>query len=414
MKLTATAVKAARYVDKPVKLADGHGLYLHITPTANFWRYRYRIGGKAREFTIGNAEIVPLSQAREEHRQARALLLSGEDPVQSRRDEKADVKAQAQSKAVKSITVATVMAEWQNAREPEWVESHASKVRGRLKRLPDSFTSMPVMQVTADDVLTVLMTSFEAGKKETTHRLLSYLRGIFDSALADELIHRNPARHAKIKNKLGKRPVGDNFAHTTSVEVFANILRAIDLHMGKPETEVALKLLPMLFCRPTEVRAMRWDELRLDEAEWHIPVERMKGGIPHVVPLPRQAIQLITELRDRQHVKSNYVFVGRDGAFKPISDMTLGNALKRAGVPADVTVPHGFRHTASTFLNDGKVTDALGKRLLFRGDVIENQLSHKQGDIRKTYNKATYLDERAEMMQAWADWLDMLKAEVVA
>ena len=414
MKLTATAVKAARYLNKPLKLADGHGLYLHVTPTANFWRYRYRLDGKARELTIGNAEIVSLAIAREHHREARGMVLTGKDPVKHRRDEKANAQLEAQANAIKGITVAEVLAEWQNTRELEWAENHASKVRGRLKRLPDSFTSLPVIQVTADDVLAVLMTSFEDGKKETTHRLLSYLRGIFDSALADELIHSNPARHAKIKNKLGKRPVGANFAHTTSVEVFTNILRAIDLHMGKPETEVALKLLPMLFSRPTEVRAMRWDELRIDEAEWHIPVERMKGGLPHIVPLPRQAIQLITELRERQQLKSNFVFVGRDGPFKPISDMTLGNALKRAGVPADVTVPHGFRHTASTFLNDGKVRDASGNRLLFRGDVIENQLSHKQGDIRKTYNKATYLEERALMMQAWADWLDMLKAETVA
>ena len=181
--------------------------------------------------------------------------------------------------------------------------------------------------------------------------------------------------------------------------------------MGNLEVMTALRLLPMLFVRPNELRGMRWSELHLEQAEWHIPAERMKTRLPHVVPLASQVIDILNAQRERAPMTCDYVFKGRESTGKEISNMTLNIALKRLGYGSNVIVPHGFRHTASTFLNDGKVTDAEGNRLTFRSDVIERQLAHVQGGSRASYNKATYLLERAEMMQAWGDWLEKLKSE---
>lgn len=410
MKLTAKAVSAAKFVDRPLKLSDGHGLYLHVTRTSSTWRYRYRLHGKAREFTIGKLDIVSLAEARERHRDARALVQDGVDPVAQRADIKAEKAAAEQRSSEQAVTVADLISDWLTSKDDEWQRSHTSKVQLRLRKLPKSFTGLPVYKVQAEDVVAVLEPIVANGRKETAHRVRSYFTAMFDRAAARKLIHSNPSNDPLVKELIGKRPRAKSFAHIKSVDLFSRVLVDIEHYLGNLEVRAALRLLPMLFVRPTELRGMRWSELHLEQGEWHIPAMRMKKGLAHVVPLPRQAVEILNTQRERVPDSCDLVFRGREGTGKEISNMTLNVALRRLGYGSDVIVPHGFRHTASTFLNDGKVTDPAGNSLTFRGDVIERQLAHVQGGARASYNKATYLVERTVMMQAWCDWLDHLKS----
>ena len=409
MKLTAKTVSAARFKGKSEKIYDGHGLYLHVTKTSKVWRYTYRMDGKQREFTIGAVDVVPLAKARKLHLDARALVLDGIDPVSERRKEREATK-QARANAEKAGTsFGAVANQWLDVKAKEWAASNYSKVEGRVNGLPAWFTDKPVLQITADDVVSVLSGKVSEGKLHTAHKTNDYIRQIFDRAAAAKLVRINPAKDPLVKELIGKRPTGRNFAFITSERVLADVLVSIDHYLGNSEVAAALKVLPLVFTRPGELRGMRWSELDLIGKQWNIPEERMKERKSHVVPLSRQVLDILEQQRDRVPSDCELVFPGRHSKKQPISDMTLNIALKRLGYSSDVIVPHGFRHTASTFLNDRRVTDSDGGILTFRSDAIERQLSHVQGSVRDVYNKAKYIDERTSMMQAWADFLDRIK-----
>lgn len=397
MKLNARAVLNAKYEGRPKKLTDGAGLYLHVTATGKFWRYNYRHAGRQKEYTIGPASLVSLSEARERHRQARLLVLDGRDPVAER--------TAARRADLATNTVGALVDDWHERGAKSWAPSNSTKKASRLRHLSARFRATRLNELTPSAVLDELQAAANRRSADLAHRLLTYLRAALDEAVADETIESNPARHPKVTLKLQSRPPQTRYPHVTEPDVLAGVLRAIDAYVGDERVRRAMWLMPRLFLRPGELRGLRWDEVQLADRQLVIDAGRMKGRLEHVVPLADQCHDVIARLAETR--AGDYVFHGPRSRTRPISDMTLSAGLARVGVSNTVIVPHGFRHTASTMLHDREfVVDGVPTR--FRSDAIERQLAHVQRGIRARYNRAEYIVERRQMMQAYADWLDAI------
>ena len=405
VKLTAKTVAAARYVDRNLSLADGGGLVLAVTRTARTWRYRYRLAGVARQYTIGSADEISLAEARDLHREARRRVQAGADPVSARREKRAAAVVDRTRAAAASLTVRALFDEWV-AHHPEWAESHRSKVLCRHRvNLPPAFLDTPVVAVTPAAVMAVLGAIEDRGTLDAAHRVRGDLANVFDRAVRRDVIGANPVRHPAVELK--KKPAQVRYGHVTEPQVLADILLAIDGYVGLRSVNAALRLLPLTFVRPGELRGMVWAEVDLEGATWTIPAARMKARNDHLVPLSRQAVAILEEQR-RWTGDGPLAFPGAVSRTKAISNNTLNLALRRLGFEKDVITSHGFRHTASTMLNESVELD--GVRHRFEADWIEAQLAHKRPGVRGVYNRAQYLDDRRRMMQVWADYLDRLRA----
>lgn len=411
--LTAVAARNARPRAKMYRLAAGKGLYLQVMPTgARYWRLKYRWAGKARMVGLGVYPEVSLAEAREARDAARKLLASGVDPSTKRRVDKLAV---ASSAANSFEAVATA---WYDERKPTWAPSYARGIRQRLELNIYPWVGMlPIEQVTSGMLMACLQRCVDRGAVETAHRLLNYLVEIYRWA-----IRYNKAAHNVAADLDGAlQPASaKHYPTITDPARMGELLRAIDGYHGHTVTRLALKLAPLVFTRPVELRKARWSEMDLDAGWWVVPPEKLKmrtelkaDAEPHMVPLSRQAVAILRELQPLTRGSGDgYVFPGARSALRPMSENTINGALHGLGFKGEI-VHHGFRHMASTALNELGWDDAEIERQLThkqKGDVIDKQLAKADKNrIRGIYNKAEYLATRRKMMQAWADYLDGLR-----
>ena len=393
--LTNTAIRGLKAREMPYKLSDGKGLYLLISSTGSrYWRLKYRYAGKEKVLALGVYPDVTLAEARDGRDDAKRLLRAGKDPVATRRRKRRAAESDAAN------TFEAIAREW--AGKQRWIPSHTDRVLRSLEQ--DIFPELgaePISTVTAQDLLAVLLKAEKRGVTETVHRLLQRSGAVFRYGIASGYCSSNPG--ADLRGALTPHKATSQLA--LSAADLPEFLRKLDAYDGRPETRIGLWLLALTFVRPGELRAAEWSEFDLEVPEWRIPAERMKMGDEHVVPLSRQAVEALNELRPLTG-HSRFLFPNRANHTKCMSENTLLYAMYRMGYHGRAT-SHGFRVTASTILNEQG----------WRPDVIERQLAHaERNKVRKAYNRASYLAERREMMQAWADFLDGLAAgaEVIA
>ena len=398
MPLTVTACKNATPRDdgKPLRLSDEKGMYLEVMPNGSkYWRMKYRFNGKEKRLAFGVFPDVGLADARDKRDEARRLLAEGIDPGEHRKVQKAAKVLQAEN------SFEAVAREWFAKYLPTWVASHADKIMRRFER--DLFPwlgSRPIADIEAPELLAALRRIEKRGAMETAHRAMQNAGQVFRYAIATGRAKRNPA--TDLTGALAPT-VKKSFPTITDPTKVAELLRAIDGYQGTLATQCALKLAPLVFVRPGELRHAEWEEIDLDNAVWVIPGERMKMREKHIVPLSSQAVETLRELHALTG-HNRYVFPGARTNGRPMSENTVNAALRRLGYDKEAMTGHGFRHMASTLLNEQG----------WNRDAIERQMAHaERNSIRATYNYAEYLPERKRMMQAWADYLDGLKAGAV-
>src|SRR5579871_4146243 len=387
--LTEAALRAAKPRQKPYKLFDERGLYLLVKADGNLgWRFKYRFEGREKLISLGVYPDVPLKRARERRDEARRQVADGVDPGAKRKAEKAAL----------ADTFEAVAREYLDMKRNALAKTTADKRLNRFESFLFPYLgSRPISKITAPEFLAALKRVERHGKNETAHRLRSESGQIFRYAIATGRAERDIT--ADLRGALIPVVVR-NHAGITDPAAIAQLLRAIDGYKGRqPITEAALRLAPLLFVRPGELRAACWEEINLDSAEWRIPAARMKMREAHIVPLSRQALAILREL-NLVTGPDGFVFPGMRDANRPMSNNAITAALRRMGYSGEEMTWHGFRSLASTTLNEQG----------FPPDVIELQLAHRErNEVRAAYNKAQRLDERRKMMQAWADHLDLLR-----
>jgi integrase len=399
MPLTDTAIRRAKPQAKAVKLFDGGGLYLEVNPAGGkWWRWKYRFGGKEKRLSLGVYPDVSLKAAREKRDAARQQLAAGIDPGQARRAEKL---AQAGAESFEAIA-----REWHAKFSLGWVASHGDRILKRLEK--DVFPwvgKRPIAEIKAPELLAVLRRIESRGALETAHRAMQNCGQVFRYAVATGRAERDPTGDLR-----GALPAPKEKHHASIIDPkrIGELLRAIDAYEGFFATKCALRLAPLVFVRPGELRKAQWPEIDLDKAEWRIPAERMKMREQHIVPLSRQAVAILRELEPltNRAIPSKpdaprYVFPGAQSRERPMSENAILAALRRMGYTKDEMTGHGFRSMASTLLHEQG----------WNHQVIERQLAHAERNaVSAAYNFAEHLPERRKMMQAWADYLDGLKA----
>ncbi len=394
MPLTDTAVRQAKRHEKPRKLADERGLFLLVQPNGSkWWRLKYRVLGKEKLLSLGVYPDVSLSQARQRREDARKLIAEGVDPSVNRQAQ----KAASMERSANSFEV--VAREWFTKFRTKWVDSHSDKIIRRLER--DVFPwigGRPIAEVSAPELLKVLRRIEERGAVETAHRASQNCGQIFRYAVATGRAERDPS--GDLRGALAS-PQATHHAAITDPKQLAAMLRAIDGYEGSLVTRSALQLAPQFFVRPGELRAAEWEEFDLDGGVWNIAGAKMKTREPHIVPLSKQAVKILRDL-ELLTGSSKYVFPGARTNGRPMSNVTVNAALRRLGFASDVATGHGFRATARTILDE---------ELSFPVDWIEHQLAHAVKDPNgRAYNRTAHLPQRRQMMQAWADYLDKIKA----
>lgn len=369
-------------------LSDGLGLKLNITLTSKLWRFDYTHQTKQRSLSLGKFPEVSIAEARELRDKARRLLRDGYDPVKAR---------QKQNRTLPQNTFETLSSEWLS--KGTWSAGHVRTIEQRLKNHVTPYIGdIPVNEVTTQLVRECLKRIEKRGTIETAHRVKYIIGQVCRYAAAQGLCDTDPT--ALLRDALQKSEA-KSFPAITDPTKLAGVLRAMDGYTGSFVVKTALQLLPMVFVRPGEHRGARWNEFDLDAAMWVIPAQRMKRSKngPHKVPLSRQAVKLLREIK-KLTGSGELVFPSTRTNDKPISENTLNAALLSLDIPNSEHVPHGFRHTASTLLNEQR----------YDADLIEVQLHHGNGDgVRAIYNRAEYLEQRRTMMQNWSDYLDLLK-----
>jgi integrase len=387
--LTDTVIRNTKPREKPYKLADAGGLYMLVNPNgSHWWRLKYRVEGREKLISLGVYPDVTLKDARERRDAARRLIANGIDPGAKRKAEK----------SAHADTFEAVAHEWFAKFSTDWAPTHADKVLRRLELYVFPWLGARAIRgITAPDVLTCLRRVEARGTLETAHRTHQHCGQVFRYAVATGRAERDPC--ADLRGALPPA-TKQHLAGITDVPRVAELLRAIDGYAGTVIARSALRLAPLVFVRPGELRGAEWSEFDLDRAEWRIPKERMKARVQHIVPLSRQVIALLKELQPLTG-SGRYLFPSVRSYQRPMSNNTLNAALRRMGYTTDDMTAHGFRSMASTLLNEQG----------WSRDAIERQLAHGERDeVRAAYNYAEYLPERRKMMQAWSDYLDGLRA----
>jgi integrase len=391
--LTDMKVQKAKSKDKPVTLFDGGGLFLLITPTGGkLWRFKYRYDSKQKLLAFGTYPEISLMDARKQRDDARKLLANNVDPGAIR-------KAQKQAKIEDTETVEVIAREWHEKFKSKWTKGHALKIMRRLEL--DVFPwigSRPIKDIKAPELLTVLRRVESRGVLEGAHRIRGICSMIFRYAVSTGRAERNPAQ-----DLIGSLPPAKekHLAAITEPKKVVELLRAIDGYSGSYVVKLALQLSPLVFVRPGELRHMEWSEVDFEEALWSIPAQKMKTREPHLVPLSRQALKILEDIKKLTGA-SKYAFPSGRTFDRPMSNNAVLAALRRMGYTKDEMTPHGFRAMARTILDEV---------MQVRPDFIEAQLAHRVHDpLGRSYNRTQHLNERRKMMQAWADYLDGLKA----
>jgi integrase len=400
MALTHTSVANAKPKEKIYKLADSGGLYLQVKPTGyKCFKYDYRLNGERGTFTIGSYPEFSLKNARDEHRKAREMVAKGIAPITIKEERKAN-----QEKETKRFSF--YMNQWLKRKNLAATTEEDLVQRIEKNLLPD-LDKKPVDQYSTADLLKILMKVSQRGARETAKRLAGVLRQIYNDMLILGLVENNPAASLAELLPSPDPLTKKNFAHITEPTELKNLLLQINQPSPRQDFIVtqALKLMPLLFLRPYNIRFLKWEYIDFENRLINLPASELKTRKPLQVPLATQAMKILNELKPLTgHFE--YVFVTTRGGNTPMSESTTTRAIQRLINPvtnkpygSGYMTSHGFRHTASTFLNE----------LGFDPDVIELQLAHINKDrVRAIYNKAQLMEKRKEMMQAWADYLDAL------
>jgi integrase len=363
-----------------------------VTPSGGkLWRFKYRYNGKPKLLAFGTYPEINLLDARKRRDDARRLLANNIDPDAIR-------KAQKQAKNEETETFEIIAREWQERFKSKWQEEYADKIMHRLELNVFPFIgSRPIKAIKAPELLTVLRRVESRDALELSHRIRNVCGQIFRYAVATGRAERNPADDLKgalppVKTK-----------HRASIidpKRVGELLRAIDSYQGTFVVQCALKFAPLVFVRPGELRHAEWSEINLENAEWNIPASKMKMKEAHLVPLSRQAIEILRKLHTLTG-SGRYVFPSERSSQRPMSENAILVALRIMGYPKEEMSGHGFRAMARTILDEV---------LQVRPDFIEHQLAHAVRDPNgRAYNRTAHLNERRKMMQKWADYLDDIK-----
>jgi len=392
--LTDTKLRTLKPREKVYRVADANGLCIEVRPSgAKLWRYRYRHAGKPSMAALGEYPTMSLAEARSERDQARAQVKEGLNLAHVAKAERAARMERA------SNTFASVALEFLAKREKEGMGMDSVE-RGRrlIEKDLASIRNLPVAEVSATILLAALRKMEKRGIVESAHRARGLAGQVFRYAIATGRAERNPA--ADLIGAL-ERPKTKHFASIILPSKIGELLRSIYNYQGSLVTIAALKLAPVVFVRPGELRYAEWSEINLDKAVWDIPAEKMKMKQPHLVPLSDQAVSILRELHFLTG-GGKYVFPGVRSMRRPISENTVNAALRYMGYDSDTMTGHGFRAMARTVMDE---------ELGFPVDHIEHQLAHAVKDANgRAYNRTSHLPARRKMMQAWADYLDSLRA----
>lgn len=391
MALTDTSIRNSKPKAKAYKVSDERGLRILINPSGSkLWRFKYSFDGKEKGLSLGAYPEVSLKDARERRDEARKLLANGIDPSANRKAQKA-AKVE---RAANSFEIVT--REWFGKQVPTWSAIHADRVIARFQR--DIFPWLggrPIAEITAPELLGVIQRIEKRGALETAHRALSNCGQVLRYAVATG----RALRDVSFDLRGALPPVkGSHFAAQTEPKKVGPLLRALDAYQGSPQVMCALRLAPLVFVRPGELRHAKWEEIDFDSAEWRYLATKTKTD--HIVPLCTQALALLRELHPiTGHCP--YIFPSARSESRPMSDNAILSAMRSMDIGKDEMSGHGFRAMARTILDE-----VLG----VRSDFIEHQLAHAVKDPNgRAYNRTAHLPERRAMMQQWADYLDGLK-----
>jgi integrase len=386
MPLSDTAVRNAKPKHAPYKLADGEGMYLLVQPSgAKYWRLKYRYAGKEKVLALGVYPDVTLRAARDKRADARRKLLNDADPSEARKADKRAARLRTEN------TFEAIAREWWELKKSSWSEAHAGAVKTRLEKLLfPTLGSRPIAEIDAPELLDTLRAIERRDALELASKTRIVAGMVFRYAIQTGRAKTDPARD--LRGALKTRET-QHYAKLSDDDL-PEFLRKLDAYDGNTVTKLAIKLLALTFVRTGELRGARWGEFDVQKGEWRIPAERMKTRAEHLVPLSRQALEVLEQLKPitggREHL-----FPNEHKPREVMSENTILFALYRMGYRGRAT-GHGFRATASTILNEQG----------FKADVIERQLAHReQNKVRAAYHRSQYLQERRRMMQHWADYL---------
>ncbi len=393
MALSDVMIRNKKPPGKQVKLYDSDGLFLLVTPQGGkYFRFKYRFDRKEKTLALGTYPEISLTDARQRRDEARKQVAHGIDPG-------AVKKAQKQAVTSETETFEVIAREWHTKFIHTWTTGHAVKLLSAMTR--DLFPwlgTRPIKELKAPELLATLRRIESRGTLETAHRMRGLLGQIFRYAVATGRAERDPA--ADLRGAL-PQPNEKHHAAITDPKEAAPLLRAAEGYQGSFVVKCAMRLAPMLFVRPGELRQAEWTEFDLDDAVWNIPASKMKMKEPHLVPLSNQAIEIFKELQPLTGT-SRFVFPSARSFARPMSNNAILAALRRMGFSKDEMTGHGFRAMARTILDEV---------LQVRPDFIEHQLAHAVRDPNgRAYNRTAHLVERRKMMQQWSDYLDKLKA----
>ncbi|MFP5204897.1 MAG: tyrosine-type recombinase/integrase [Acidobacteriota bacterium] len=385
MALTDTVIRKAKAKAVVYRMSDGGGLYLLVTPAGGkLWRWKYRFEGREKLMTFGSYPDVSLSLARERHAAARKVLATGVDPMAERKAERAATENSFQSVA------RLWLAHWQDGKSPR----HVDYVKRRMDAdiLP-CLGARPIALIEAPELVAMTKAIEQRGARDIAKRAMETTGQVFRFAIAHGYATRNPASEIR-PSEILKSTRKVNYARVDAREL-PELLRVMEVYRGTHVTRLALKLMALTFVRTSELIGAKWAEFDAETARWDIPAERMKMRTPHIVPLSRQAVDVLTTLRTLTG-QCEWLFPGDRNAKKPMSNNTILKALERMGYKGRMT-GHGFRGLASTILHEQG----------YNHEHIELQLAHApRNAVSAAYNHALYLEPRAKMMQGWADFLE--------
>ncbi|EJQ5988368.1 tyrosine-type recombinase/integrase [Escherichia coli] len=389
MKLNARQVDRAKPKEKPYKLADGGGLYLLVNPNGSrYWRLKYRVAGKEKLLALGIYPDVTLADARAKRDEAKRGMAGGIDPNEAKREEKLNREAQIKN------TFEEIAREWHTERQKKWSEGYASDILEAFSK--DIFPwigKRPITEIKPLDLLNTLKRIESRGATEKARKVRQWCGEVWKYAIVTARAEYNPAPDLSVAMEGHE---GEHFPHLEAEEL-PEFFQTLATAKSNVQVILGLRLLILVGLRPVELRAAPWSEIDFDNALWEIPKERMKKRRPHVVPLSRQAMVILGQLKELSG-RNPFIFPGRNDPRKPMSEGAINQLIKRLGYKGKAC-GHGFRHTMSTILYEKG----------YNTEWIETQLAHvDKNTIRGTYNHARYLDGRREMLQWYADYMESL------
>lgn len=396
MSLTVQEIKNISCPDgkSQIKRSDGNNLFLLVkSGGGKLWRFRFRHAGKYQEMALGKYPSISLSEARKLAEEARASLIHGINPMDERRERKR-TKTTSKNKLFETIAL-----KWWEQQKDSWSKDHAARILRWLLVDSKKITQLHIDEIDAGHITELMLVIETAGTPKKAPNILAVINRVFGYALAHRLTRNNPAQGLPLGDILKPLPKVKHRAAIVKSNELAQLIKDIDTtQSGNYCTVEALKLIPRVFLRPTEIRNLKWEYIDFDDLLIRIPAEEMKRNREHLVPMSMQVAEHLKEIKAITGY-SKLVFPNQRDSSKPMSKNVLTNRLRDLGYPADVMSAHGFRSTASTILHEKG----------WNSEVIEVQLAHLTGTATsRAYNRSLYLAERTKLMQEWANYLDVL------